>query len=231
VGSAAGVRKASAKRVGVSLAEYEARNQAGDKWCHACTDWHPRADFGVDRHRSDGLSAVCSKSRIQTTAGPGRAERRTAAAQGQAWCRRCAAWLPLASVRAGLCRPHINEVNRAHYAHDGGVRREKVVARRRKLAPIPAWWVTDLRAEFGGLCAYGCGRPATTNDHIWPVSRGGESRPGNIAPCCRSCNSTKKNHDPAPWVDKGAAVFLEQWVDIASIAAAHGIFEWMLEAA
>jgi len=227
VGSALGTRKAAATRVGVSLVEYDSRLLAGEKWCHACTSWHPRSEFGTDRHRADGLAAVCRRARERTKSGPTKAERREAAARGEAWCRDCSAWLPLGRVRGGRCRDHVNADCRARYAADGGARREKVVARRRGLVPIPGWWVTDLRADFGGLCAYGCGRPATTNDHIWPVSRGGESRPGNLVPCCRSCNSKKKNHDPTAWVDKGAAAFPEQWLDIAGLAAAHGCFEWI----
>lgn len=119
---------------------------------------------------------------------PGRRERRLRAAQGDSWCRGCRAWLPLSTVRSGVCRPCANAEYRATYASDGAAVRAQKAARKRRLAVIPAWWRQE---HLTGPCAYGCGRPATTLDHIWPVARGGESRPGNLAPACGSCNSRK----------------------------------------
>lgn len=46
-------------------------------------------------------------------------------------------------------------------------------------------WIAQGRA-----CIY-CGRPGTTIDHLIPRSRGGKNFVGNLAPCCRSCNSRK----------------------------------------
>ena len=53
------------------------------------------------------------------------------------------------------------------------------------------WW----RAQVAkGVCHY-CGRQVgaenLTLDHVVPVARGGRSRPGNVVPCCRACNSQK----------------------------------------
>ena len=44
------------------------------------------------------------------------------------------------------------------------------------------------------VCAY-CPRPATTADHIVPVSKGGSNKLANLAPCCASCNRAKSNRD------------------------------------
>lgn len=41
------------------------------------------------------------------------------------------------------------------------------------------------------ICAYSCGRPATTIDHVIPRSRGGKHEWGNVVSSCRRCNSTK----------------------------------------
>jgi 5-methylcytosine-specific restriction endonuclease McrA len=57
--------------------------------------------------------------------------------------------------------------------------------------------------DFDGRCAY-CGSPATTWDHIVPVSKGGSTTPSNVVPACASCNSSKNDRDVAEWMtDKG----------------------------
>lgn len=47
------------------------------------------------------------------------------------------------------------------------------------------------------LCVAGCGRVATTGDHVTPVARGGEDTEDNYAPMCASCNS-RKGTGPMP---------------------------------
>lgn len=39
-------------------------------------------------------------------------------------------------------------------------------------------------------CFY-CGDPATTADHLLPVSRGGTDDPKNLVAACSNCNGTK----------------------------------------
>jgi hypothetical protein len=53
------VRKTAAARLGVTLAEYDQRRAAGEKWCTGCKQWHRRTLFTVDRSRSDGLAKWC----------------------------------------------------------------------------------------------------------------------------------------------------------------------------
>lgn len=55
----------SAKRLGISVDEYKARRDAGEKWCLGCRKWHDTSEFGMDRTTSDGLNAVCRELRNQ----------------------------------------------------------------------------------------------------------------------------------------------------------------------
>lgn len=58
-GTRAGVALTAARRVGVSLEEYQRHVVAGEKWCIGHKAWHPRSAFQVDRSRGDGLKARC----------------------------------------------------------------------------------------------------------------------------------------------------------------------------
>lgn len=66
--------------------------------------------------------------------------------------------------------------------------------------------VADYRARKrkelakGEECAY-CGKHADTIDHIVPRSKGGEDVADNIVPCCKSCNSSKKDKDLADFLN------------------------------
>jgi 5-methylcytosine-specific restriction endonuclease McrA len=42
------------------------------------------------------------------------------------------------------------------------------------------------------VCHY-CGNPATTADHIVPVSKGGGHELSNLLPCCVRCNSSRQD--------------------------------------
>lgn len=62
-GTRDGAIRAHAARLGITPEEYERRTRAGLKWCTACKLWHPRAAFGRDTTRPDGLHAACKASR------------------------------------------------------------------------------------------------------------------------------------------------------------------------
>jgi len=54
------------------------------------------------------------------------------------------------------------------------------------------WWQAQIQK---GVCHYCGGKfppSELTMDHIVPLSRGGHSTKGNIVPCCKSCNNSKK---------------------------------------
>lgn len=54
--------KVAAKRIGVTVDEYATRRANGLKWCTACKQWHPVAEFPRDRSRGDGWKAKCLKA-------------------------------------------------------------------------------------------------------------------------------------------------------------------------
>jgi 5-methylcytosine-specific restriction endonuclease McrA len=106
-------------------------------------------------------------------------------------------------VRSGVCRDHANAEYRAQYAAGGKLTiAPRVRARARGIAPLPQIARDYLTEQFQGRCAY-CGlRKATTWDHILPVARGGETKPGNIVPACVTCNSSKKARPFADWMNE-----------------------------
>lgn len=72
-----GVLKTAAKRVGLSLEEYQERIGNGLKWCFHGQHWQPRPSFCQDTTRADGLAARCrdcastySRGRYSPVTGP-----------------------------------------------------------------------------------------------------------------------------------------------------------------
>lgn len=63
MGSVAGVLAAAARRVGLTVAEYEEQRARGLKRCIRCRTWLPLDAFGVEIARGDGLTAACRDCR------------------------------------------------------------------------------------------------------------------------------------------------------------------------
>lgn len=56
-------------------------------------------------------------------------------------------------------------------------------------------------AASDGRCAWGCGRPATTVDHIIPLALGGTNDFDNLMPACKPCNSSRGSRPaPSAWI-------------------------------
>lgn len=55
----AGALLARARRAGLTVEDYRAREAAGERWCTGHKGWHPVAEFGSDASRDDGLAATC----------------------------------------------------------------------------------------------------------------------------------------------------------------------------
>ena len=120
---------------------------------------------------------------------------------GWGWCRECRGWV--GPCRAGVCRAHAAAYERRRYATDAlyrADRREHAHARKRGVEPIPAEAQAEILDAFGGRCAY-CPERGTTWDHVVAITRGGRTTPGNVVPCCPSCNSRKRNRDHEEWLD------------------------------
>lgn len=54
-----GAMKLAASRRGMTVGEYRAKLEAGEKWCTKGKHWALRSGFGVDTYRADGLASEC----------------------------------------------------------------------------------------------------------------------------------------------------------------------------
>lgn len=74
-------------------------------------------------------------------------------------------------------------------------RRRARIAGVRNTLTLAEW--QEIKARFGYRCAY-CHRRVNvlTQDHVIPLSRGGEHAVTNIVPACRKCNCSKGTKPP-----------------------------------
>lgn len=86
--------------------------------------------------------------------------------------------------------------NHPEYDHAKAVRRRGQIAK--PLNPLD--W-SKLKAFWGHRCAYCRRTEPLTQDHITPVSKGGEHTLSNIVPACQSCNSSKKDRTLSEFFD------------------------------
>ncbi|MBY3073419.1 HNH endonuclease [Rhizobium laguerreae] len=82
----------------------------------------------------------------------------------------------------------------------GGRRRKKI---KENGVNITHEQLDAIMSLFGDTCAY-CWKlvDEMTIDHFVPVAAGGKTEPGNLVPCCRSCNSKKSDMPPEDWMRK-----------------------------
>lgn len=60
----------------------------------------------------------------------------------------------------------------------------------------------EIKSIFNNSCAY-CGeKKPLTQDHFFPLSKGGEYTRNNIIPACKTCNSSKNANEPFSWYSK-----------------------------
>lgn len=101
--------------------------------------------------------------------------------------------------------------NRRHRMNDAGGWINKGVMRR-------------MLEKSNGVCTY-CGETfeSLTIDHFHPVSKGGSGAWHNIAPCCSSCNSSKKDKDGPTWIEKrfGVDVLVYVYWRLEQLSAAR----------
>jgi 5-methylcytosine-specific restriction enzyme A len=75
-----------------------------------------------------------------------------------------------------------------------------------RLLRATQWW---KRKRSSGICHY-CGQTYSpkelTMDHVIPIARGGKSEKYNLVPCCKQCNTAKKQMLPSEWDDYMASL-------------------------
>ncbi|NES68833.1 MAG: HNH endonuclease [Okeania sp. SIO2D1] len=212
-----GALRIAAQKIGVTLEEYIANKKVGLKWCTKCKQWKHIENFGKDKSRYDGLNSICKSCKNQRkTSGPGRKEREAKKLEGLKWCRGCQKYLPSEEVvKSGVCKLHAAAEARQRYANNEKhrlERRQHSHSRKRNVDPIPYEGQKFLMEIFEGKCAY-CLKPANTWDHIIPISKGGQTTPGNVVPACIQCNSSKNNQDVFEWMDKKSITPHPEFID------------------
>lgn len=162
-------------------------------------------------------------------------------ASNQKWCGKCRTWKHLTlfdkdknrasgyssrckECRSKQCSTYWKKLRLDPIRLEQKRSRERRAGRRsnstRSLPRVPKY-IRDMRwEEYDGLCAY-CGSLAETFDHIIPVSKGGKNQAWNIAPACRSCNSSKQDTDLFEWVDRyNLNPCWQLWEQIANVLSA-----------
>ncbi len=81
-------------------------------------------------------------------------------------------------------------------ASDEHIAREKDKARDLR---VSQWWKTRRSAGRCHYCDASVPPRELTMDHIVPIVRGGFTEKGNVAPCCKDCNSAKRDLLPVEW--------------------------------
>lgn len=79
---------------------------------------------------------------------------------------------------------------------DAVLKKERAKARQLRASQ---WW---KRKRSDGICHY-CRESfppkELTMDHVIPIARGGRSEKFNLVPCCKGCNTQKRQMLPAEW--------------------------------
>ncbi|MEE2657638.1 MAG: HNH endonuclease signature motif containing protein [Candidatus Latescibacterota bacterium] len=61
------------------------------------------------------------------------------------------------------------------------------------------WWKNRLSQGRCHYCEQHFTTSALTMDHVVPIVRGGTSSKSNVVPCCKECNSQKRDLIPMEW--------------------------------
>lgn len=223
-GNSRGNTKYRAALAGMAVEDYLQRESEGEKFCTKCRKWRSRSDYHVDRSRHDGLCNYCAYCRSTNSgrfhSGPIQHERRKQAERGPSWCSHCSAFRSDDEVQNGICRRHQSAYDRRLYAENEAYRakrRLRAHARRRGVEPIETEYAETLLRIFEGKCAY-CGAPASTWDHVVPISKGGLSVPGNLLPACVGCNSSKRDSPLAEWARNKGLYLSSEVLDVLEAA-------------
>lgn len=82
------------------------------------------------------------------------------------------------------------------FTDDASIKKERDKARKLRSSQ---WW---KRKRSSGICHYCANNfipSELTMDHVIPLSRGGKSQKFNLVPCCKECNTKKRQLLPFEW--------------------------------
>ncbi len=82
------------------------------------------------------------------------------------------------------------------FTDEATLKKERARARQLRASQ---WW---KRKRSSGICHYcqdAFPPKELTMDHVIPIARGGRSEKFNLVPCCKDCNTQKKQMLPAEW--------------------------------
>ena len=137
--------------------------------------------------------------------------------QGAARCRACRGWTgrtarphgPCADCGAACqgtrCRRCDGSSRRVRPVNDPHITRSRRATAAPGLRPLARAALLHKWMKAGARCRY-CGGVATTIDHVVPLVRGGSNHEGNLAPACRTCNSSKGALLVVEWMRKSRAL-------------------------
>lgn len=167
-----GLRALQRKKPSLVLAPVIERKGVKGKACTECLVWRPLAKFGP--------SSTCV----------GRCKSKCTTCEARILRERYPHVLRKARLKYERKNPEkvylINQANRARKC--GAV-----------VEPITSDELRELRAMYGGLCAYCRVRSGDTLDHVLPLSRGGSHSLSNILPACFRCNHSKRDSTVEEW--------------------------------
>ena len=92
--------------------------------------------------------------------------------------------------------PFSEEWQDPHFADSEDIKREKYKARELRNTQ---WWKNKRACNRCHYCEKSFPAKILTMDHLIPLSRGGKSTKSNLVPCCKECNTQKKNLLPVEW--------------------------------
>lgn len=156
------------------------------KKCSLCLETKPTSEFSKGSGK-DGLYCYCKPcKRLARTQKPNK-KFIAHVVDGKKLCRWCNRWLPLSSF--GNCtNTRTGKRNYCLLCHKAEALPQS--ARSRNLECMSKQELHQWLYSVKHICHY-CGQPANTIDRL-DNTKGYVT--GNLAPCCRRCNSVKCNH-------------------------------------
>ena len=81
-------------------------------------------------------------------------------------------------------------------ADEAHIKKERAKARELRQSQ---WWKRRIAKGVCHWCEGAFAPSDLTMDHVVPIARGGRSTKGNLVPCCKACNTKKKQMLPMEW--------------------------------